>query len=192
MTQAAKRDKNLDLEKRVAEFDGLQALVAEFGDAAYRAIDRYYAALGYEEGYDLILDCVRSGELSLETVRAAPVEAVLELLRKFFERRGGNQPEFRVENDTIYLTTPCTSWCPTPAAVRKTGLGHKDICFVHKRSFAAGVAGAIMEFVPALTVQASNLESRNLTEGAGCTEAYKVVAGWPVRGAPAPRGAAPE
>lgn len=183
MSRQVKIDKNLSLKERVEEFEGIRALVDEFGEIAYDATDRYYLSAGYEVGYDLILKMVREGSLSRERIRAEPVETVLRILTRFFEERGGNQPEFTVEDDTIHLTTRRSTWCPAPQAIRTVGIEHSDVCFVHKRAFAEGIATAISQLVPGLKIQAWNLSSRNAPEKGDCTEAYKVIPAWRGRGA---------
>ncbi|MHC4549981.1 MAG: hypothetical protein ACYTEZ_14510 [Planctomycetota bacterium] len=178
MSEQVKIDKNLSLKERVAEFEGIQALVEEFGEVAYGAVERYYLSAGYEVGYEMILEQVREGSLTKESVRKEPVQTVLGILERFFQERGGNQPEFTVDGDTIHLTTRGSTWCPAPAAIRKVGVEHCDVCFVHKRSFAEGIATALCEFLPGLKIQVWNVESRNLPGGIDCTEAYKVIPAW--------------
>ena len=178
MSDQVKIDQNLSLEERVAEFAGIKRLVEEFGDPAYRATERYYEAAGYEVAYDLILKMVDEGSLTQKSIRAEPVQTVLTLLTRFFEERGGNQPEFTVHGDTIHLTTKRSTWCPAPQAIRKVGIEHSDICFVHKRAFAEGIATALSEFMPGLKMQVWNVSSRNAPEKGDCTEAYKVIPGW--------------
>lgn len=178
MSEHVKIDKNLSLKARVEEFEGIKALVDEFGEVAYDATDRYHRSAGYEVGYDMILKMVKEGSLSRERVRAEPVDTVLRILTRFFDERGGNQPEFTVEDDTIYLTTRRSTWCPAPQAIRAVGIEHSDLCFVHKRAFAEGIATAISSLVPGLKIQAWNVGSRNAPEPVDCTEAYKVIPAW--------------
>ncbi|MHC4972487.1 MAG: hypothetical protein ACYTG3_09155 [Planctomycetota bacterium] len=178
MSEQVKIDQNLSLKERVAEFEGIKALVDEFGEIAYDATERYYLSAGYEVGYDLILKMVRGGSLSRERIRAEPVDTVLRILIRFFEERGGNQPEFTVEGDTIHLTTKRSTWCPAPQAIRTVGVEHSDLCFVHKRAFAEGIATVISELVPGLKIQAWNVSSRNAPDKGDCTEAYKVIPAW--------------
>jgi hypothetical protein len=178
MSEHVKSDQNLSLKQRVEEFEGIRALVDEFGEIAYDATERYYLSAGYEVGYDLILAMVREGSLSKGRIRAEPVDTVLRILTRFFEERGGNQPEFTVEGDTVHLTTRRSTWCPAPQAIRAAGLEHSDVCFVHKRAFAEGIATAVSGFVPGLKIQVWNVSSRNAPEPGDCTEAYKVVPAW--------------
>lgn len=178
MSQHVKFDKNLSLKARVEEFEGIQALVDEFGEIAYDATERYYLSAGYEVGYDMILGMVREGSLSRERIRAEPVDTVLRILTRFFDERGGNQPELTVAGDTIHLTTRQSTWCPAPQAMRAVGIEHSDLCFVHKRAFAEGIATAISRLVPGLKIQAFNVSSRNASEKGDCTEAYKVIPAW--------------
>jgi hypothetical protein len=170
MTEQVKIDQNLSLKERVAEFEGIKALVEEFGEIAYDATERYYLSAGYEVGYDLILEMVKEGSLSREKIHAEPVDTVLRILIRFFEERGGNQPEFTVEGDTIHLTTKRSTWCPAPQAIRTVGVEHTDLCFVHKRVISA--------LVPGLKIQAWNVSSRNAPDKGDCTEAYKVIPAW--------------
>lgn len=178
MSEHVKIDKNLSLKARVEEFEGIQALVEEFGEIAYDATDHYHRCAGYEVGYDMILGMVKEGSLSNERIRAEPVDTVLRILTRFFDERGGNQPEFSVEGDTIHLTTRRTTWCPAPQAIRAVGIEHGDLCFVHKRAFAEGLATAISRLVPGLKIQAFNVSSRNAPDKGDCTEAYKVIPAW--------------
>ncbi len=178
MSEHVKIDKNLSLKARIEEFEGIRALVDEFGEIAYDATDHYHRCAGYEVGYDGILEMVKEGSLSQERIRAEPVDTVLRILTRFFDERGGNQPEFTVEGDTIYLTTRRSTWCPAPQAIRAVGIEHSDLCFVHKRAFAEGIATAISRLVPGLKIQAWNVSSRNAPEQGDCTEAYKVIPGW--------------
>jgi hypothetical protein len=178
MSDQVKRDQNLSLQERVAEFAGIKKLVEEFGEPAYRATERYYEAAGYEVAYDLILKMVEHGSLSQAQIRAEPVQTVHTLLTRFFEERGGNQPELIVQGDTVYLTTRRATWCPAPQAIRTVGIEHSDICFIHKRAFAEGIATALSEFMPGLKLQVWNVSSRNAPDKGDCTEAYKIIPGW--------------
>jgi hypothetical protein len=178
LSEQVKIDKNLSMKDRVTEFEGIQRLLTEFGEPAYAAIEKYYLCAGYEVGYDTILKMVSDGSLTRARVRKEPVQAVLSILTCFFADRGGNQPEFSMERDTIHLTTRGETYCPAPAAREKVGLAHCDICFVHKRPLAEGLARAICEFVPGLKIQVWNVESRNRDGEVDCTEAFKVIPAW--------------
>lgn len=178
MSERVRNDDNLSCEVRVEEYLDIKAMIDEFGDAAYPAVRKYYFSCGYESGYDLLLAMIKERVISREGILQDPPGKLLLLLEQFFTRRGGNQPIFERNGDTVYFKTENNVYCPSPVAQRQTGVQHCDVCAIHKRAFMEGVAKVLEEFVPGIEIQYTNVSSRTIDPQADCVEAFHVVSPW--------------
>ncbi len=175
MNERVRTDDNLSCEVRLEEYQDIKRLIDEFGEAAYAAVRRYYFACGFESGYDLFLSLIKEGRLSRQVLRTDPSGSLLMLLKTFFARRGGNQPIFQQEGETVSFKTENQVFCPSPVAQKQSGVQHRDVCAIHKRAFMEGVAKTIEAFIPGLEIQYANLSSRSLDPEADCIEAFHIV-----------------
>ena len=178
MSKRVHSDDNLSCEVRVEEYLDIKAMIDEFGQPAYPAVRKYYFSCGYESGYDLLLALLKEGAISRERIVEDPPRSLLLLLQEFFTRRGGNQPVFERDNNTVYFKTESNVYCPSPIAQKQTGVQHRDVCAIHKRAFMEGVAKVLEEFVPGVEIQYSNMSSRTTDPQADCVEAFHVVYPW--------------
>jgi len=178
MSERVRNDDNLSCEVRVEEYLDIKAMIDEFGDAAYPAVRKYYLSCGYESGYDLLLALLKEKAISREGILNNPPGSLLLLLQEFFTRRGGNQPIFERDGDTVSFKTERSVYCPSPVAQKQTGVQHRDVCAIHKRAFMEGVAKVLEEFVPGIEVQYTNVSSRTTDPQADCAEAFHVVSPW--------------
>jgi len=175
MSEKVKQDDNLQLNQRIDEFNDMKLLFNTFGEVAYRATQKYFFYHGYEIGYEKVLKAVKNGELTPPIFQSNPVEIIKQFLIGFFKERGGNQPDIWIEKSVIYLRTKKEVWCPAPPAVEKSGVQHKDICNIHKRSLVMGLVIVFEEFFPGLVINGYGDSSRFDDEKSDCVEAYQII-----------------
>ena len=175
MSEKVKKDDNLQLKQRIDEFNDIKFLFNIFGEAAYRATQKYFFSHGYEIGYERVLKAVKKGELTQQIFQTNPIETIKQFLINFFKERGGNQPDIRIEKSVIYLRTKKEVWCPAPDAAIKTGIRHKDICTIHKRALVIGLVKVFEEFFPGLVINCYGASSRFEDEKSDCVEAYQII-----------------
>jgi len=175
MSDEIKKDKNLDLSARVDEFNNIKFLIDQYGSSAYKAIEKYYRNSGYEAGFEKLLKMSTDKKITKESILKDPVKTVEFFLVEFFKERGGNLPEIWSDNDTVYLKTERSIWCPTPTAREKSGIFYRDVCHIHKRAFVKGFLEVIAEFVPEIIINSYNKSSRTNDEVSDCVEAFQVV-----------------
>jgi len=178
MSERVRNDDNLSCEVRVEEYLDIKAMIDEFGQAAYPAVRKYYFSCGYESGYDLLLTLLKEKAISKDATVGDPPGSLFYFLQEFFTRRGGNQPVFERDSNTVYFKTASNVYCPSPAAQKQTGVQHRDVCAIHKRAFMEGVARVLEEFIPGIEIQYSNISSRTIDPQADCVEAFHVVSPW--------------
>ena len=177
MSERVHNDDNLRCEVRVEEHLDIKAMIDEFGDAAYPAVHKNYFSCGYESRYDFLLALFKEQAISREGIVQDPPGKLL-LLQEFFIRRGGNQPVFKQDGDTVCFKTESNVYCPLPVAQKHTGVQHRDVCVIHKCALMEGVAKVPEEFVPGIEIQYSNVSSRTIDPQADCVEAFHVVSPW--------------
>ncbi len=176
MSDAIKQDKNQDVEARTKEFSDIAVLYEHFGDNAYKAVEKYYIAIGYEAGFEILMNAAKTGKITCKNIIEDPVGSLREMLIEYFVSRQGKMPEIWNDGNTIFLKTPKCEWCPTPEARNKSGVKYKDICTVHRRAFVRGLMTSVETFVPSVSVNYYNVGSRLKKPPEDCVEAFQIIA----------------
>ncbi len=173
-TQNKKGLDNLSVQAREQEINTIRHLFDEFGDPAFRAIQKYHFATGYTKGYELLNSLVGEKIFSKETFWEDPVSGVRDFLICYFERRGGNMPEIWAENDTVYLKTRVEVFCVTEEAEKHSLKCHTDVCNIYCRSFVEGYISIFEEVFPGIIINFYNVSSRRDDKRSDCVEAFQV------------------
>lgn len=175
MSDNKKGLESLDLETKIKELETINLLHEEFGDVAFRSVEKYYVYSGYITGMDRLSSLVKSGEFDAKTFWDDPVMAIEIFLRGYFVERGGNMPEIWSENRTVYLKTAYCKFCVTIEAEAHAPKCHNDVCYIYCRAFAKGMVKVLEEFFPGLIINFYNKSSRRDGEGMDCVEAFQIV-----------------
>jgi hypothetical protein len=166
----------VDFEKRKRDLRQIQVLYEMFGNAAYRAMEKYYAGIGYETGVERLVKLIEEGRFSEQGFRANPVKEIEDFLLGYFQDRGGNLPKIWSEGNTVFLMTEAAVDCVTVKAEKAIGIKHRDICNVYCRAEAKGMIKIFEDFFPEISIQYYNASSRRTKEGNDCIEAFQVIA----------------
>jgi len=175
MENEGKSINNLKLSNRIEELNSINSLYLEFGDQAFRAIEKYYFNSGYQTGFDRLIKLVNEKKLSKNDIVKSPLETIRDFLHGYFADRGGNLPEVWIEKNTVYLKTEFCRYCVTIEAEKTAAKCHDDICAIYCRSFAKGLVKVLEEFYPGLVINFYNHSSRRDGKDSDCVEAFQVI-----------------
>ena len=166
----------VDFDKRMRDLRQIQVLHEMFGNAAYKAMEKYYTGIGYETGVERLVKLIEESSFSERQFRANPVKGIEDFLLEYFQDRGGNLPKIWSEGNTVFLMTEASVDCVTVRAEKEVGIQHRDICNVYCRAEAKGMIKIFEDFFPELSIQYYNASSRRTKECNDCIEAFQVIA----------------
>jgi len=166
---------NLKLNNRITELNNINKLHKEFGDNAFRAVEKYYYYSGFQAGFDRLLKLVDSKEVRSVHFLKDPVNTIRDFLNGYFIDRGGNQPDVWAENNIVYLKTEFCKYCVTIEAEESAEKCHEDICAIYCRSFAKGLIKVLEKFNPHLVINFYNVGSRRDGKNSDCVEAFQII-----------------
>ena len=175
MTGAKKSIDSLELKTRKDELHSMNTLINEFGDPAYRVIEKYFFSAGYEAGFERITRLIINKEFSGKNFLKDPVKGIENFLFGYFKDRGGNLPKVWSEKNIVYLMTEISVPCITIEAEKVVQVPHKEICSIYCRSFAKGLIKIFEDFFPRIVINFYNAGSRRDLEKNDCTEAFQVI-----------------
>jgi len=165
---------NLNIKAREKEINTIKFFYDEFGESAFRSVQKYHFSTGYQKGYELLGSLLGSKKFSKNKFWKDPVCRVKEFLISYFKQRGGNMPEIWSENDTVYLKTAAEIFCVTEEAEKKALKCHNDICNIYCRSFVEGLLSIFEEVFPGIIINFYNISSRRDEKRSDCVEAFQV------------------
>jgi len=165
---------NLNVKAREKEINTIKYFFDEFGEPAFRTIQKYHFSIGYQKGFELLNNQLNNKQFSKKKFWKDPVCGVKEFLIKYFKQRGGNMPEIWSENDTVYLKTATEVFCVTEEAEKKALKCHTDVCNFYCRSFVEGLIGIFEEVFPGIIINFYNISSRRDEKRSDCVEAFQV------------------
>ncbi len=165
---------NLNVKAREKEINIIKYLFDEFGEPAFRAVQKYHFSTGYQKGFELLHNLISTNKFSKNKFWEDPVTGIKKFLTGYFQQRGGNMPQIWSENDTVYLKTGADVFCVTEEAEKKALKSHQDICNIYCRSFVEGLIGIFEEICPGLIIHFYNVSSRRDEKRSDCVEAFQV------------------
>ena len=165
---------NLNVAARAEEINTIRHLYDQFGEPAFKAIQKYHFSTGFQRGYELLNQLIKEKKFSKEKFWNNPTHAVRDFLISYFERRGGNMPEIWAEKDTAYLKTRVKVFCITEEAEKQALKCHRDVCNIYCRSFIQGFVKILEEIFPGVIINFYNLSSRRDGEKSDCVEAFQL------------------
>ena len=174
MTESNKNIGNLDIKSRKMELQNINILQDEFGDVAYRGVERQHVSIGYNVGMERLTRLLKEKKFSKEKFMESPTESIREFLYGFFKERGGNLPAVWVEDKTVYLITEFGEKCVTIEAEKQIKVCHKDICNLYCRAFVKGMVQIFEDLFPGIMINFYNQSSRRV-ENNDCIEAFQIV-----------------
>ncbi|RKZ13125.1 hypothetical protein DRQ50_10905 [bacterium] len=164
-----------DLDAKLADLAGVNALHAAFGDLAWPVLRRQYLALGYQEGVARLVGALETGDFDRAEFAADPIEGIRAWLQGFFDDRGAAMPDIWREGRTVYLRTKACRECLTVNAEARLPVAHREICYVYCRAWAEGYVQAVADLFPGVVIHYHNEDSRRDGVGHDCVEAFQVV-----------------
>lgn len=165
---------NLNIKAREKEINIIKYFFDEFGESAFRTVQKYHFSIGYQKGYELLDTLLSNKKFSRDIFWKNPVCGVKDFLISYFKQRGGNMPEIWSENDTVYLKTAAEIFCVTEEAEKMALKSHNDICNIYCRSFVEGMIGIFEDLFPGLIINFYNVSSRRDEMRRDCVEAFQV------------------
>ena len=165
----------VDLNNRKKDLQNICVLFQEFGNQAYRALEKYYTGIGFETGMERLTELIKQKKFSKNRFIGNPVKGIEEFLSGYFEDRGGNMPTIWIEDNTVFLMTEVSVPCVTVAAERDVEIQHRDICHIYCRTIAKGLILIFEDLFPGIQIQFYNVSSRRSKDGDDCVEAFKVI-----------------
>lgn len=165
----------VEYEDRKNDLSNIQVLFNEFGNPAYRAIEKYNTGIGYESGIERLTQLIKEKKFTKSRFMADPVKGIEEFLHGFFKDRGGNLPKVWSEKNTVFLMTEISVPCITIEAEKEAPIRHREICSVYCRAEVKGLIQIFEDFFPGIQIQFYNVSSRRSQEGDDCVEAFKVI-----------------
>jgi hypothetical protein len=164
-----------DLNAKLADLGGANALHAAFGDLAWVALRKQYFSLGYSEGIGRLSRVLAAGRFDREAFSANPAEGVRAWLQGFFDDRGAAMPDIWLEERTVYLRTTACKQCLTVDAEAKRPVPHREICYAYCRAWAEGYVESVADLFPGVIVHYHNADSRRTGPDHDCVEAFQIV-----------------
>ncbi|MFO7890706.1 MAG: hypothetical protein R6V04_10255 [bacterium] len=165
---------NLSIKAREKEINIIKYFFDEFGEPAFRTIQKYQFSIGYQKGYELLNTLLSNKKFSKPKFWKDPVCGVKKFLISYFKQRGGNMPEIWSENNTVYLKTAAEVFCITEEAEKNALQCHDDICNIYCRSFVGGLTGIFEDIFPGLIINFYNVSSRRDGKHSDCVEGFQV------------------
>ena len=166
-----------DLVAKMDDLQGINALVAAYGDGAWPVLRKQYLALGYAAGAARLARLLAAGGWDPGCVARDPVDAVRAWLQGWFDDRAGAMPDVWAEGATVYLRTRGCRRCLTVEAEAREPVPHAEVCFTYCRAWAEGYVSVLADVAPGLQLNYHNADSRRAGPGHDCVEAFQVV--WP-------------
>ena len=164
-----------DLDAKLTDLGGVNALHAAFGDQAWPVLRKQYLSLGYSEGVARLTRLASAGTFDPTAFRADPAEGVRVWLQGFFDDRGTAMPDIWRDGRTVFLRTRACKQCLTVDAEVKRPVPHGEICFAYCRAWAEGYVDAVADLFPGVIVHYHNQDSRRAGADHDCVEAFQVV-----------------
>lgn len=165
---------NLSVKARKEEINTIKYFYDEFGESAFRTIQKYHFSVGYQKGIELLKTQINNKQFSDKKFREDQTSGVKKFLISYFKQRGGNMPEIWHENDTVYLKTAADIFCVTEEAEKSALKCHNDICNIYCRSFVEGLLSIFEEVYPGIIINFYNVSSRRDAKRSDCIEAFQV------------------
>ncbi len=164
-----------DLEGKLNDLRGVNALHAACGDRAWSLLRKQYLALGYSEGVARLARLAADGRFDADEFAADPVDGARAWLQDFFDDRGTAMPDIWAEGRTIFLRTKECRQCLTLDAEVRLPVPHGEICYVYCRAWAEGYMDVLTDLMPGLVIHYHNADSRRDGPGHDCVEAFQMV-----------------
>ena len=164
-----------DMDAKLSDLAGVNALQANFGDLAWPVLRKQYLALGYQEGVARLVRTLEAGTFSRDAFAADPVEGVRAWLQGFFDDRGAAMPDIWREERTVFLRTLACKNCLTVDAEVLLPVVHREVCYIYCRAWAEGYVQVVADLFPGVVIHYYNEDSRRDGAGHDCVEAFQVV-----------------
>ena len=166
---------NLSIQTRVDELNDFTLLHKNFGNVAFRAIQKNNFYSGFSVGMERITRLLKEDKFDIESFRQNPIDGVREFIHGYFADRGGNMPDIFIEGNTVFLETKFCKNCLTIEAEKLAEQCHEDVCAIYCRTFAKGIVSVLEELFPEIVINFYNVSSRRDGKDSDCREAFQVL-----------------
>lgn len=166
---------NLSIQTRVEELNDFALLHRNFGNLAFRVIQKNNFYFGFAVGMERLTKLLTEEKFDIVTFRQNPVEGVREFIHGYFADRGGNMPDIWAEGNTVFLETKFCKNCLTIEAEKLAEQCHEDVCAIYCRTYAKGIVSVLEDFFPEIVINFYNVSSRRDGKDSDCREAFQVL-----------------